>query len=367
MKIESAELRIVPLKLRERFEISSGYRDDRKIILLTLRANGLTGWSECVAAEDPSYSYETTETAWHVLVDFLLPAIVGREFSSPAEVYRAMDGVRGHPMAKAAIERGAWDLHARKSARPLAEAIGGVLRPVDVGVSIGLQSDDQALVEKVGGYVESGYKRIKMKIKPGRDVEMLSAVRNAFPDLPILADANSAYTLDDAPALHAMDDLNLMMIEQPLGSEDIHEHARLQEQLKTPICLDESIRSPGDARLAIQLNACGVINVKPGRVGGFTNAIQIHDLCRSAGIDAWVGGMLESGVGRAFNVALATLPGFTLPGDISASKRYWNRDLVAPEWELQGGQIEPIDAPGIGVLPDESMIERETIRKQVVR
>ena len=366
MNIDRVEMRLVPLRLRERFEISSGGRQDRLLILVTLFDGDTVAWGECVAAEDPGYSYETTETAWHVLRDFLVPLVVGREFATPAEVADRLSGVRGHPMAQAAIEMAAWDLHARKRGVPLAEAIGGSVRPVEVGVSIGLQPDVDTLLDKVAGYVDAGYRRIKMKIKPGRDLEPLRAVRTAHPELPILADANSAYTLKDLELFREMDELNLMMIEQPLGWADLRDHARLQREIRTPVCLDESIRNPGDARLALELDAGRVVNIKPGRVGGFGNAVEIHDLCRAAGVPVWCGGMLESGIGRACNVALATLPGFTLPGDISASARYWEKDIVTPEWEMDDGTLRPLPAPGIGVEPDLDHIERITVRRDTL-
>ena len=365
MKFDRIEMRIVPLQLRERFEISSGGRQERLIFLVTIHDGELTGWGECVVGEDPGYSYETTETAWHVLKDFLIPRVVGQEFTHPTEVTARMEWVRGHPMAQAAIEMAAWDLHSRQQGLTLADAIGGGVRPVDVGVSIGLQPDTDTLLSKVGGYLDEGYKRIKIKIKPGRDLEMLRAVRAVFPGARVLADANSAYTLDDLPLLRKMDALDLMMIEQPFAWNDFADHARLQAAIETPVCLDESIAAVSDARLALQMQACGVINIKPGRVGGIGNAIAIHDLCHDAGVPVWCGGMLESGIGRAFNVALATLPGFTLPGDISGSKRYWDRDLVTPEWVIQNGTLTPHDGVGIGVTPDVDRIHNEAVRVHV--
>lgn len=364
MKIERAELRLLPLRLRERFEISSGGRQDRLVLLLALHGEGEIGWGECVAGEDPNYSYETTETAWHVLTDILLPEVVGHA-AGPADVLAPVSWVRGHAMAKAAVEMAAWDLHAKLLGIPLAEALGSERRPVPVGVSVGLQPDDDALLRRVEGYVAAGYRRIKIKIKPGRDVEMLRAVRERFPETPLMADANSAYTLDDAERLSELDDLGLTMIEQPLAHDDVLHHARLQERLATPICLDESIHSERDAELALELGACRIINIKPGRVGGLGEARRIHDLCRARGVPVWCGGMLESGVGRAHNVALATLPGFTLPGDISASRRYWERDIVDPEFEIVDGTLTPPEAAGIGVRPDLERIERETTRRRV--
>ena len=361
--IDRVELRLLPLRLRERFEISSGARQDRTIMLVALHGHGTVGWGECVAAEDPSYSYETTETAWHVLTGFVLPAIVGREASGPDDVLEPSRWIRGHLMAKAAIEMAAWDLQAKRAGVSLADAAGGGRRPVEVGVSVGIQPTDEALLERVEGFVAQGYRRIKIKIKPGRDVAMLGKVRERFPGVPLMADANSAYTLADADRLAELDDLDLMMIEQPLSYDDIREHAVLQRRLRTAVCLDESVKTVGDARLALELGACRIINIKPGRVGGFGRARAIHDLCVEHGVPVWCGGMLESGVGRAHNVALATLPGFTLPGDISASTRYWERDIVTPEFELSDGTLRLPDAPGIGVEPDLERIDALTFRR----
>jgi O-succinylbenzoate synthase len=365
VNIERIEIRIVPLRLRERFEISSGARQDRTVILVCLHSEGLTGWGEVVAAEDPSYSPETTETAWHVIREFLAPAMAGGDFDSPAAMMASAGWVRGHRMAKAGLEMAAWDLWARKHEVSLAEEIGGERRPVPVGVSIGLQPDDDTLLRRVEGYLLEGYKRIKIKIKPGRDVEMLRGVRERFPEADLMADANSAYTLADADRLAELDELRLMMIEQPLSHEDMAEHARLQERLETPVCLDESIRSEADARLALDLGACRIINIKPGRVGGFGESRAIHDLCRDRGIAVWCGGMLESGIGRAHNVALATLPGFTLPGDISESRRYWEEDIITPEFEMKNGMMQLPEGPGIGVRPRLDRIESLEIRHEV--
>lgn len=352
MKIESVELREIRLPLREFFEISSGGRQDRHILILRVEGEGEHGWGECVAGEEPGYSSETTGTAWHVLTEFLLPGLPGREILGPEDIFRHAPWVRGHRMAKAALEMAVWDLQAKGAAVPLWELLGASGAAVPVGVSVGLQPDDATLVAEVRRYVEQGYARIKVKIKPGRDVDMLGRVRDRFPDLPLMADANSAYTLADLPLLRRLDELDLMMVEQPLGHEDLLDHARLQEELRTPVCLDESIRSVDDARLALHLGSARIINIKPGRVGGFASARAIHDLCLERGVPVWCGGMLETGIGRAFNVALAGLPGFTLPGDISASRRYWARDIVDPEWVPDGGRMAPHDGPGIGVVPD---------------
>ena len=363
MKIERAELREVPLRLREYFEISSGGMQDRRVLLLTLHGEGLEGWSECVAGEDPAYSYETSDTAWHILTDFILPRIVGREVADPEDALSPAWWVRGHRMARAAVEMAYWDLTARAEGVSLSQKLGGTRERVPVGVSIGLQSSDEALHEKVAGYVEEGYARVKIKIKPGRDVEMLAGLRAAFPDVPFMADANSAYTLADIDRLKELDALDLMMIEQPLSYNDFLEHARLQEQIETPVCLDESIKTEGDLDLALALGSGRIVNIKPGRVGGFTTSCRIHDKMVAAGLPVWCGGMLESGVGRAFNVALASLPGFTLPGDISASRRYWEQDIVSPEFTVEDGHMAVPTGPGIGVELDMERIEALTTRK----
>ncbi|MCG6957193.1 MAG: o-succinylbenzoate synthase [Gemmatimonadetes bacterium] len=363
MKIERAELREVPLRLKEYFEISSGGMQDRRILLLTLRGEGLEGWGECVVGESPAYSYETTETGWHVLTAFILPAIVGREAAGPEDVLAPVRWIRGHRMAKAAVEMAAWDLAARLDGVSLSKKLGGTRSSVPVGVSVGLQKTDEALHEKVAGFVAQGYARIKIKIKPGRDVDMLAAVRERFPDLPMMADANSAYTLADVDRLKELDALDLMMIEQPLSYDDFLHHARLQEQLRTPVCLDESIESEGDLELALELGSCRIVNIKPGRVGGHGTSRRIHDVMRARGLPVWCGGMLESGVGRAHNVALASLPGFTLPGDISASSRYWERDLVKPEFEVSEGEMSVPTGVGIGVQPDLELIDSLTVRR----
>ncbi len=362
MKIEGIELREIHLPLREPFITSSGRWQERRILLLRLEGEGMQGWGECVAAEDPAYSPETVETAWHVLTRFLLPGLAGREILGPEEILDHAPHVRGHRMAKAALEMAVWDLQARLVGVPLWELLGASGEPVPVGVSIGLQPDDDTLLRKVEGYLEEGYQRIKLKVKPGRDVEMLRAVRDRFPGIPLMADANSAYTLADRARIREMDAFGLLMIEQPLGDEDLLDHATLQAEIATPLCLDESIRSVGDARLALHLRAGRILNIKPGRVGGLAESRAIHDLCLDAGIPVWCGGMLESGIGRAFNVALAGLPGFTLPGDLSGSRRYWDEDVVDPEWVPVGGTLAPAEGPGIGVRVREERVAGLTRR-----
>ncbi|HKJ03359.1 MAG TPA: o-succinylbenzoate synthase [Longimicrobiales bacterium] len=363
MKIDRAHLREIPLRLKEYFEISSGGKQDRRILLLTLEGEGFEAWGECVVGEDPGYSYETTETAWHMLTDFILPAVVGRDADGPEGVLAPVRWIRGHRMAKAAVEMAAWDLAARMDGVSLSRKLGGTRTAVPVGVSVGIQKTDEALHEKVAGYVDAGYARVKIKIKPGRDVEMLAGLRERFPDVRLMADANSAYRLSDAARLKELDALDLMMIEQPLSHEDFLEHARLQEQLTTPICLDESIESVDDVDLALHLGSCRIVNIKPGRVGGHASSKRIHDRMVAAGLPVWCGGMLESGVGRAHNVALASLAGFTLPGDISASRRYWERDVVDPEFEVSHGEMQVPTGPGIGVEPDRARIADLTVRE----
>ena len=365
MKIDRMELREVRMQLREPFEISSGVSYDRRVLLLTLFSDGATGWGECVVGETPAYSYETTQTAWSVLTELILPKVVGTDASMPARVLDPVRWIRGHRMAKAAVEMAAHDLVAKAQGVRLADHVGGARGAVKVGVSIGLQPTDDELHQKVGEFVEQGYCRIKIKIKPGRDVEMLTGLRERFPDTPMMADANSAYTLADVARLKALDELDLMMIEQPLAHDDYLDHARLQETLETPVCLDESIRCVGDAALALELGACRIINVKPGRVGGFESSKAIHDLCLANDVPVWCGGMLEAGVGRAHNVALATLPGFTLPGDISASRRYWDEDIVDPEFVVVDGEMQVPAGPGIGVALKADLIEERTVRREV--
>ena len=358
-------LRELPLQLKEFFEISSGGTQARRIVLLTLEADGVEGWSECVAGETPGYAYETTDTAWHMLTRWLLPALMELE-GDDARTLVPAPWLRGHPMAKAAVEMALWDLEAKRRNVTLRELLGGVADAVPVGVSIGIQKTDAALIEKVGQYLAEGYRKIKIKIKPGRDIDMLRTVRARFPDAPVMADANSAYSLPaDLERLAAMDELDLMMIEQPLSYDDLLDHATLQRRIETPVCLDESIRSHGDVRLALHLGSGRIVNIKPGRVGGLASSLAIHDACRTAGWPVWCGGMLESGIGRAHNVALATLPGFTLPGDISNSSRYWAEDIVSPEFAMVDGLMPVPDGPGIGVTPRMERIEGLTTRMEV--
>ena len=365
MKIERAVLRQIPLRLKEYFEISSGGMQDRRILLLTLYSEGIEGWGECVVSEDPAYSYEFTDTAWHVLTEFILPGIVGRDAEGPEDILAPVHWVRGHNMAKAAVEMAGWDLAARAEGVSLSQKLGGDRDVVPVGVSIGLKATDEELHENVEGYLDDGYARVKIKIKPGRDIDMLAGLRERFPDVAFMADANSAYTLNDVARLRELDALDLMMIEQPLSYDDFLDHARLQEQISTPVCLDESIKSEGDLSLALELGSCQIVNIKPGRVGGFGVSRRLHDTMQTRGLPVWCGGMLESGVGRACNVALASLPGFTLPGDISASQRYWEQDIVIPEFEVEDGVMRVPTGVGLGVALDLDRIRGLTVREAV--
>ena len=367
MLIERAELYLVPLELREPFESSAGAVHVRSILLVALHGGGMTGWGECVAGETPHYSPETTETAWAALTERLLPSIMGKTLTTdPESLAHQWKDFPGHPMARAAVEMASWDLDAKRRGIPLCTALGGRLTPVPAGVSIGLQRDDDALYRRVERFLEEGYRRIKVKIKPRRDIMTLRGIRDRFGNIPLMADANSAYTIGDMTVLREMDDFILMMIEQPLAPDDFDGHAKLQGMLLTPICLDESIVSLDDAERALDLGSCRVINIKPGRVGGLSHARAIHDFCRERDVPVWCGGMLESGIGRAHNVALATLPGFTLPGDISASRRYFEKDLVTPEWEIEDGALTPHEGPGIGVEVDLPRIAELSVRRSTI-
>jgi O-succinylbenzoate synthase len=364
MRIDRVSLSHLRMPLRSPFETSFGRADERECILLSVHAAGLTGYGECVADATPGYAYETTGTAWHILRDFLAPAILGQPMPEPRRFHAQVAGLRGHPMAKAGLEMALWDLKGKVEGRSLREMLGGTRASVDVGVSVGIQASPEDLVEAVAGYLVQGYSRIKIKIKPGRDVADAQAVRRAFPGIRLQVDANSAYTLASAGALHPLDDLGLLLIEQPLAEDDLWDHSRLQAVLRTPICLDESILSERHARQALEMGACRMINIKPGRVGGLSVAIAIHDLCRTQGVPVWCGGMLETGVGRAANLALASLPGFTLPGDISASDRYYEQDITEQYFTLNADSTIAVPtAPGLGVTVDPEALDRFTVNK----
>jgi O-succinylbenzoate synthase len=353
--IERVDLLQIGLPLLHPFETSLGRTTERHIILVNVRGDGIEGWGECVADEWPHYSEEWIESAWPALQQLLVPlALRGEPF----------DPIRGNRMARSAIETAMWDLEARQKNIPLWQLLGGTQKEIACGVSIGLQPSVDALLAKIEGELAAGYQRIKIKIKPGHDVALVAAVRERFPDIPLMVDANSAYRLEDAPLLRELDRFSLMMIEQPLAHDDIADHARLQKEMTTPICLDESIRSAADARHAIELGACRIINIKMGRVGGLAEARRVEQTCREAGLAVWCGGMLEAGIGRAHNIALSTLPGFTLPGDVSASARYWEEDIIEPPVTVSPrGTIAPPSAPGIGFAVQRDRIERRIERR----
>ncbi len=365
MIITSVELREIRLPLIHFFETSFGRTTERRIILARLiDQDGAEGWGECTAGEGPFYSNEWTDSAWATLKEFLAPLLVGREFAAASAVWSLLKPVRGHRMAKATLETACWDLEARRAGVPLWRHLGGVQTEIPCGVSIGIQDSPETLLEKIERELAAGYQRIKIKIKPGWDREIIELVRRRFPDILLLGDANSAYTLKDAPLFKSLDDFKLMMFEQPLAHDDMFDHAQLQRQIKTPICLDESIHSPADAQHAIELGSCRIINVKLGRVGGHAQAKLVEAICREHGVPVWCGGMLEAGIGRAHNIAMATLAGFTLPGDISASARYWEEDIIEPAVTVTArGTIQAPDGPGIGYKVRADRISRLTVRE----
>ncbi len=364
MQISLIELREIRLPLIHFFETSFGRTTERRIILVRVIAHdGAEGWGECTAGEGPFYSDEWAETAWPTLNEFLAPMVVNREVESAAQVYDLMKRVRGHRMAKAAIETACWDLEAKRAGVPLWKYLGGVQTEIPCGVSIGIQESPEQLIEKIEKELSAGYQRIKIKIKPGWDIDIVRRVRERFPDIKLMGDANSAYTLADVELFKALDEFKLMMIEQPLAYDDIFDHAELQKQIKTPVCLDESIKTPADVTHAINLGACKIINVKLGRVGGHTQAKQVEAIARERNIPIWCGGMLESGIGRAHNIAMATLAGFTFPGDVSASARYWAEDIIEPPVTVTSrGTIVAPNEPGIGFEINRERIDQLTVR-----
>jgi O-succinylbenzoate synthase len=367
--IQTVELIEIRLPLVHFFETSFGRTTERRILLVhVLDETGAEGWGECTAGEGPFYCEEWTESAWHTLKDFLGPMVKGREVSRASDIGPLMRAVRGNRMAKAALETACWDLEAKRAGVPLWQHLGGVHGEIPCGVSIGIQDTPEALFEKIERELADGYRRIKIKIKPGWDLSIVEKVRERFPDILLMADANSAYTLDDLPLFRALDGFNLMMIEQPLAYDDMFDHAALQREVRTPVCLDESVRTSEDARHAIELGACKIINVKLGRVGGHADAQRVERVARERGIPVWCGGMLESGIGRAHNIAMATLEGFTLPGDVSASARYWSEDIIEPPVTVtSSGTIIAPDAPGIGYEINRPRIDALTVRRETLR
>jgi len=365
VRIEQITLHYLRMTLKSAFETSFGSIDTRDSLLIEVRADGIIGIGECVADYDPGYCYETTGTAWHIIEEFVIPALKNEDIEHPRDYYELLTSIRGHNLAKAGVEMALWDVYGKQKGKSLKQLLGGTRDRVSVGVSIGIQSSPEALINQAEEYLKDGYQRIKIKIKPGRDVIETRLMRDTYPYLPLQVDANSAYTLETAKALIPLDDLDLLLIEQPLAEDDIWDHHRLQAQFKTPICLDESIHSVRHTRQAIEMKASRIINIKPGRVGGLSPAVSIHDLCNENDIPVWCGGMLETGVGRAANLAVASLPNFTLPGDISATKRYYDEDITNEMFTLNDDSTITVpDLPGLGVTLNQEALTRATLKKE---
>ena len=368
MRIDGIVLRELHLPLVRPFETSFGVTTDRRILLVEVRSEGLIGWGECTAGERPFFSAETTDTAWQVLMNELGPMLAAETPEHGGDCPRIFKRVRGNRMAKAALENAVWDLEAQREGVSISMLLGGVRESIVCGVSLGIQSSIPELMDIIERELAAGYQRIKLKCKPGWDVEVFEKVRSRWPDITLSCDANSAYKLRDADHLASFDEFDLLMIEQPLWHDDFYYHSMLQRQLNTPICLDESIRNRRDALAAIEMESCRIINIKLGRVGGFSEAIAVHNAAQERGIPVWCGGMLESGIGRTHNIALSTLENFTLPGDVSASARYWKEDIIEPEVTVSSeGEIAIPDAPGRGYEVRYDLIERLTVRKEAVR
>ncbi|HWJ03045.1 MAG TPA: o-succinylbenzoate synthase [Verrucomicrobiae bacterium] len=366
MIIERVILRHLRMELKAPFTTSFGTLQSREFILVeAVDCDGVSGWGESVAFFSPWYNEETLKTNWHMLEDFLIPLVFSAPVDHPDAVWQRFKPIRKNNMAKAALEGALWDIFAIKQTSPLSRALGGSKGEIEVGISIGIQKSIPELLNLIQKYLEEGYRRIKVKIMPGWDMEVLREIRRHFPKVPLMADANSAYSLADLPHLKTLDEFGLTMVEQPLASDDIVDHAKLQASLQTPVCLDESIHSPDDARKAIELGSCKVINIKIGRVGGLSQAKEIHDLCHAQGIPVWCGGMLEAGVGRAHNIAITSLSNFILPGDTAASSRYWERDIIVPEVTTNDGLIRIPDLPGLGYAVDRGQVEKYTLSSKV--
>ncbi len=368
MKIEKIEIRHIKMKLISPFESANRIENFEEHIIIKVDSEGICGWGECVAQSNPSYTYETLKTAWHILTEFIIPQILNKNFKSLEEIISTWAWIRGHNMAKAGIEAALWDLFSKVENVSLSKYLEGNKNKIEVGVSIGIQSSNEKMLKTINEYLQEGYKRIKIKIKPGTDVEIVSEIRKEFPNILLQVDANSSYQLSDLEIFKKLDEFNLLMIEQPLAHDDIYQHSKLQKQIQTPICLDESITSLNDTTTAIELDACKIINIKPGRVGGFTESKKIHDYCLEKNIPVWHGGMLESGIGRAGNIALASLPNFMLPADISASKRYFEEDIIEQPFEIsKDGTINVPDKPGIGVDVNLKNLEKVTVKSEVFK
>ena len=364
MKVARLTLRELGMRLKAPFETSFGVTEQRRVLLVEVICDGVSGWGEITAMPTPSYNSETTDTAWHIVSDFIAPEIVGREVGA-AEFSNMLAGIRGHNMAKGGVESALWDAEAKLKNTPLWKLLGGTRQEIACGVSLGIRETPEALVRRVEQELAAGYQRIKLKIKPGKDIDFIAAVRKRFPDILLSTDANSAYMLHDADHLQKLDAFSLLMIEQPLAWDDIFSHARLQSQLQTSLCLDECINHHRDADTALELQACKIVNIKLGRVGGHTGARKVHDVCAARGVPVWCGGMLESGIGRAHNIAMSTLTGFALPGDVSASSRYWHEDIIEPEVAVSArGTISVPNEPGIGYVVKRQLIDRLSVRSR---
>jgi O-succinylbenzoate synthase len=368
MKIEAITIREIRMPLLHFFETSFGRTTERRMVLVTAHCEGVDGWAECTASEHPFYNEESTETAWYIITQFLAPWLLETPVTSGRDCPRLFNRVREHRMAKAALENAVWDAEAQQKNMPLWRLVGGTRREIPCGVSIGIQETVEKLLDKIQIELNAGYRRIKVKVKPGWDVNVLDRIRARWPEITLSCDANSAYTMADVAHLKQFDQFRLLMIEQPLWNDDIYCHAALQKELGTSLCLDESIRSARSAKMAADLGACRIINIKLGRVGGFSEAIAVHDTCSSHEIPVWCGGMLEAGIGRVHNIAMSTLPNFSLPGDVSASKRYWKEDIIEPEVEVSPeGLIKVPDVPGRGYAIRTDLIDKLTVRKEVLR
>jgi O-succinylbenzoate synthase len=368
MNIEAIGIRELRMRLKQPFETSFGSTQDRRILLVEVHSGGLTGYGEVTVGMGPYYNPETTGTAWHIFCDYLAPMVVGREISEPEETPALLEPIRGHEMTKAAFENAVWDIAAQQKNVSLVALLGGTRKEIPCGVSLGIKECVEDLLANVEREVQAGYQRIKIKIKPGKDVEIAAAIRKCFPDIKLMVDANSAYSLRDADHLRKFDDLSLMMIEQPLEWDEIFAHGKLQAHIATPICLDECIHNVRQTEAALDLRACRIINIKLGRVGGHTSARNIASFCAARSVPVWCGGMLESGVGRAHNIALSSLPAFTLPGDVSASQRYWDEDIIDPEVEVSSaGTITVPEKPGLGYRVRRDRVDALTVRSEMFR
>jgi o-succinylbenzoate synthase len=365
MRIETITLRELSMRLKAPFETSTEVTWNRRILLVEVGIDGLSGWGEITAAEDPFYNSETADTAWHITRDFIVPFILGKSVDTAAGIGALLTQIRGHEMAKAGVENAVWDIEAQQKGISLARLLGGTRPEIPCGVSLGIQSATSVLLEKIDCELRAGYQRIKLKIKPGKDIQVVDEVRKKHPKIKLTVDANSAYRLEDLKVLQNLEQYGLLMIEQPLAWDDIYQHSLLQPQLQTPLCLDECIHNASHAEAAIKLGACRIINIKLGRVGGHAHARQVHDVCMQQSVPVWCGGMLESGVGRAHNIAMSTLPGFSLPGDVSASQRYWDEDIIEPEVEVtRAGTIRMPEKPGLGYEVRRKKVESLTVRKE---